>query len=365
MTTSLPIECPIECPICFDNVGNEYIECHNLSCHTKMCIDCADAYLDSSISDKLIPNCPGCNTQYIHRNFKSFSNLVKKYNRACLFKLITVNGDKARKDLEIINRLERLREARNVFIKSKFPAAIVLTAQIAMPRKLSKLDKQIKDSITAQSNKSSRTCMNLTCNGSLNSELNCMTCNTSFCKECETRIAPGHICKQSDIESVKVVNESVRCPNCNLPIIKDVGCDHITCANCNTKFFYTNGNEGGGGSHVTPINKVETKILLSENYNEYLSSAGIMDLMVRLEGLQPRKANEIPINKHLLTFYRNGMVEDPKLLDDLAKSCDKYFLARYKNHIFQTLINDVESLIIDKSLTSSKMLVVIEKLEKI
>lgn len=354
-----------ECPICFEKIGENSIECKNFSCDDKICFDCADTYLNISINDKLIPTCPSCKAFYLRSNFKSTPDLMTKYNKSCLLQLINDNGDQARKKYEILTVIEGLRNERKVFIEKKFPAAIALTARITMPAKLRLLDKQIKDRISDQSKKSHRICMNLTCNGSLNSELICMTCSTHFCKDCENKINIGHICKQSDIDSVKTVNDSVRCPGCNLPIIKTHGCDSITCANCKTNFTYTDGIKGGHGSYVTPIAALNTKILLSQQYHQYLVNKGLLTLMTYLEALQPNEQVENPVNKFLLNFYIGGMVEDPNLLDDLSRSYEKHILYKYRNQLYQTIVTEIENLIINDKLTLSNISNFIEKLSNL
>ena len=100
--------------------------------------------------------------------------------------------------------------------------------------------------------------MNLYCNGFLDEKLVCMTCHTSFCLQCEKLLTSDHKCRPEDIESISVIKDMIHCPQCQLPVFKDVGCDSITCSNCGQLFKYSTGEKGGHGSINAPI-KLETK----------------------------------------------------------------------------------------------------------
>lgn len=232
-----------ECIVCFETMQQNYIRCRSRSCTTIMCRECMKFYIDLSLTEKSIPKCPTCSRCYIYSDVMNFPDLIPLYNKCCLNELINKHGDNARKDVEIKNKLELLRTQRQVFINQRFPKAIYYTAALIMPSKLRRLDKQITTKVTNQSKNSKRICINLTCTGSLDSNFSCLSCGTNFCMNCERRKDNNHICNPLDIESIKAVRNIVRCPSCNLPIIKGEGCDNMTCANCGQFFLYNTGEK--------------------------------------------------------------------------------------------------------------------------
>ena len=118
---------------------------------------------------------------------------------------------------------------------------------------------QLEADITKSSN--CRTCPGIDCSMVAYSETPtdctaaCNKCQTSFCFRCgEEPHAPA---KCSDVEDfLPLLNSSEymikkhakRCPgpNCNVPIEKNEGCNHMTCTNCKTHFCWICLSEIGG-----------------------------------------------------------------------------------------------------------------------
>ena len=63
----------------------------------------------------------------------------------------------------------------------------------------------------------------------------------------------------------------VECPKCKVKVEKIDGCDAITCAVCNTNFWYTTGEEGDAGNHGKFVQVVMRSYNISSMYSSKLS----------------------------------------------------------------------------------------------
>ncbi len=341
-----------ECSICFDRIV-DYIKCNDVRCDTKVCKECMKTYLRVSLSQNVIPKCCGtvCNRYYVLSNFKTFDELKATYAECCFNELFKNHGETSRKQVEIETNMEALRRARGVFIEEKFPVAIAYTAKMIMPQRLKKLDVQIKNKIEQQTKASKRTCMNLTCSGSLDDSFVCLTCATQFCMECERRKDNNHICLQSDVDSLKSIKLMIKCPECKIPIIRSQGCPNMTCANCGQHFIYTTGEKGGGGGHVTRIAAPKTKRLISEIYADELNKMKLLDHVHRFELNQPNGSDHKQMQNIFISYYKNGCNRTAKLDMTLALAFEKYIITTDAHNKFQQACNELENHIRDSSLT--------------
>lgn len=74
------------------------------------------------------------------------------------------------------------------------------------------------------------------------SSATCSQCNTVICVDCHEPRKNDHVCKKSDLDSVREVKMSSKpCPGCKVPISKIYGCDHMWCSQCHTKFSWNSG----------------------------------------------------------------------------------------------------------------------------
>ena len=354
-----------ECSICFEAIGQqntliptplnaEHVKCKNKSCLSVVCLDCMRTYINFCLTDNHIPKCPNitCGRYYLLSNIYRFPHLREPYAKCCLNELLGKHGDIARKTVEIHTNIETLRRVREAFIAERFPQAIGYTAAIIMPHKLRRLDKQITDRIQAQTLNTNRTCMNLTCNGSLNENFVCLSCDTVFCLECEKRKDAGHVCNPTDIESVRAIRDMIHCPNCHLPIIRSEGCDNMTCANCGQHFLYTTGEAGGGGGHVTQIEAPKAKALLSFEHHSLLNELGLTPLMLEIEALEPRTTDAKPLTNVLMDYYKNNEVSTPQLEIELARAFERHIVRIQTNKRYHQALNEIESLIINRNISA-------------
>lgn len=343
-----------ECSVCFiEDQKENMVTCFDKSCNSFICLDCTISYFKICNKDKKIPRCPSvsCNSYILYRNIKNFGKIIGIYNHCCFKELVMEHGNKSRKEIEIENSLQKLRQERKVFIQDKFPKAISFTASLIMSQKINRLEKNLVNKILQEFEKSSRICMNITCDGSLTKDLICLTCSTVFCKDCEKIKEEGHICNKEDVESINEIKNTTRCPTCKLPVFKDEGCDQITCSNCNTNFIYGTGKEGGLGNHGANSKNinVKDKILLSSHYNQYLSDNNLLDLVLKIESMKPKSQNN-NINTVIKTYYKNkeelnsDIKELCKLKNKLAKSFDRYINNKENIRLYHKKMNQLEGL---------------------
>lgn len=346
-----------ECSVCFENVPdleNNIIKCKNRGCSATVCIDCMQSYINFSLIDNRIPKCPNiaCGRYYVLSDVHRFPHLRGPYAKCCFNELLGKHGDKARKTVEIRANIETLRRVREAFINERFPIAIGYAASVIMPHKLRRLDKQLRDRIHEQTVNTNRICMNLTCNGSLNENLVCLSCDTAFCLECERRKDDRHVCASADIESVRAIKEMIHCPNCHLPIIRSDGCNNMRCASCGQHFLYATGEAGGSGADVTQIEPPKAKHLLSVIHQQILNELHLLPLMLEIERLEPTITDDKSLTNILINYYKNNQISTPQLELDLAFAFQKYIVRINTNKRYHQALSEIESHIINRTVSA-------------
>lgn len=67
----------------------------------------------------------------------------------------------------------------------------------------------------------------------------CTICLTRFCTQCYDLQMENHVCKETDLESIRNIKKSSkRCPSCGIHITKVSGCSQMWCVKCHTAFDY-------------------------------------------------------------------------------------------------------------------------------
>lgn len=351
----------MECTVCFEpiltlaNGGITGVRCKRRTCTTAMCVPCVTEYLDVALSEKRVPKCP-CGTFYLLSDLPP--GLGPKYGQCCLADLVSQHGDTVRKKWEVQNVLVTLRQARLTFLTQRFPAAITYTAQVIMPHKLRALDKQIVDKAkeTVISNK--RVCMNLTCNGPLDENLTCMTCQTLFCGDCEKVKRPGvpHACNPDDVASVQAIRQFVKCPHCNLPIQRSMGCDFMTCANCNKHFNYQNGTATEYGNHgqnteIRPQTTDGGRRLFSVVHADLVQELGLINQILRFEAAAPKVVDTTVLTNVLMLYYKNNQISTPEIELELARAFEKYMVSAHIQNRYQRAASELEGKLLNRTLS--------------
>lgn len=352
-----------DCLICFCPIEDFSYTCGDPLCMSKTCHECTEALINYSEGEQVIPKCPSekCNSYYLLSGLKTISNeTLKKYNKACLDYMLKDKGEKVQKKMEQDKILERLRKERMQFIQENFPPAIALVATLTFGTKMRRLEKQRTQAIAEKMNASHRICMNLYCNGHLDDTLTCMTCTTKFCQKCEKILKDGHKCRKEDIDSIEMINDMIHCPECKLPVFKDVGCDSITCSNCNTLFKYSTGERGGHGSSNAKI-QLEVKRKLSFMYREELNDDLAVELLLQIESKEPPVLTETGIMNAIKLLYQTKDTE--KAAKQLAKRLDAYMRNKYDIRNYQHTLGEVEELLQKKELTIEQLTMFIDRLD--
>lgn len=246
------------CVICGDDEikEGETISCFNDSCDCIMCTECTTNYLQLCKNERKVPSCvnTGCTGEIL------VSSLTKKIDIELYHQLLFdyVKVFYSNETSETVSKnvlLKRLKQDRLDFVEKSFPLAIKQVIKIAFKRQLIGIkNKQLSEAVRELNLK----CFNLFCDGKLDSEYNCVYCNTTFCNECEVALSVNtkvpHTCKTEDIESLKFVSSLIKCPKCRLPIQRSYGCNQMTCTSCQTHFDYSTGKViNYGNNHNDPF----------------------------------------------------------------------------------------------------------------
>ncbi len=95
-------------------------------------------------------------------------------------------------------------------------------------------------------------CPDSICNGSLNDEYNCVSCQKKYCKDCFEILNENHECNE-DLKAtvLQIKKEAKPCPNCGTMISKISGCSQLFCTNinCGTAFNWNTGEIEKGIIH--------------------------------------------------------------------------------------------------------------------
>lgn len=349
----------MECQICYTEytLSTDKIHCNNYRCDQYICVDCMSIYLKVSTTDKQIPICPdkNCKYPYTLKNLIYADHLRAIYINCCFLELSVKQGSAVLELIDQDNIVERLKRNRQIFIVENFPKAISVVATLIMKSKLNKISKQALNASKKTVFDTSKKCMNLICNGSLDSNFVCILCLTRFCPTCEMMFEPNHVCNKDILESIESMKQYTKCPRCSLPIEKSEGCNNMTCVSCKQNFTYSNGVAGPGGSHNKEI-QFREKTLLSIEYKDYLIDIGLIDIIIEIESLQPKKESITQINNILKLYFLDT---NEKYLINLAEAYENYTLQKYMYITYNNVLVQIEKYIISKQLTKKYLLEVL------
>lgn len=192
---SVPSSSHVECPFCLDEL-DEFIE---LSCGHKYCKECLIGWFTSQIDDRRLEMvCDTCRCPVEGWVLEALlpPDLLEKYSKFSLDKLLETEF--------------------NLFY---CPV---------------------------------QTCKNIVEAALGSRHVKCPECKTEFCMECKTEWHKGATCakyqewalenKNADaltMNFLKGGKGTKRCPNCNVWVEKNGGCDHMTCKRCSHHFWWS------------------------------------------------------------------------------------------------------------------------------
>ena len=240
--------------------------------------------------------------------------------------------------------ISKLREERNVFIKNTFPIGVQNVIDMCLKHKLNKINKNNQAIIDDIVNSPHR-CMLSYCNGTLNDDFKCSKCDTQFCKDCERKKNVDHVCKESDLESMKFMGTIGKCPSCKIPIEKSQGCRSMKCASCGTMFDYYTGiksDHGGSNDSVTLKESVKLSYMYRGIYDE--------NIIRRLQSFEYRLPNHNDekklgrIIKVVTEYVNNGKNDADVYASRVAELYNDYVISKDRYRNYMQKISEIEDL---------------------
>lgn len=333
-----------ECVVCYENTGT--ISCCENNCDVRICRECILLLIEYSGNNKTLPKCVGrdCGGQYLYSIMNKLQSEKHKdiYEKLCLNHFIEEKKNDIGKLIEKEKMLEDLRASRKVFIEKKFAPSISLVANLAFGKRMKKAEiavseKVIQKVLSAPVTKEyKRRCMNLVCKGFLDDNLQCALCSTKFCKDCEFPLSVNHVCKEENKESIKAMENFVRCPGCSLVTERASGCLSMTCSNCQTKFEYNTKTFGGHGGHYDKL-EVNEEYVLSFALKEKLSPKRLI-LLKEIEKKEPKEFQ----NEEFIILIKKHVLDNVDVKMDLAKSYEKYVLNKIERKNYAITMLQIE-----------------------
>jgi len=326
------------CTICFCTEGFS-LKCVDNSCTTHVCEDCFVVYLNHCLNENSLVKCLNqfCKFYILSDSFNS-TDYYPLYKKVIINAFMYSQGSEVTDKIIMTKMITDLRSERKRFIK-EFPLAIKLIINVALQKKLNSIDKHnklfMKDLVTS----ANRLCMISHCNGKLAANFECLKCSTKFCKLCEKILKENHICSENDVESLKLISQIIKCPNCLIPIEKSQGCNNMTCASCKTNFLYKTGQISAHGSRNVIINPQKTKFKFDFKQKYPIR---ITNLLYKVEYLEPPEPSTVILNnvieKLIFSTENNLPIND----DEVLKSFEKYIKNKINYIKFMSIIADIQ-----------------------
>ena len=342
----------MECAICYD-VCPKTIKCADYFCTCRICNDCLSNYLDVAVKESLLPICigTGCQAPYLFEHVEPLSvDLSYKFQAACYNNQVQQNKGKIDENARQKQVIEDLRNERTKYLRTTFPIAIRLVAEITCKSNLNRVK------IEKVKNNFGRICMNSFCPGTLGQDLVCTLCSSKFCEKCEMLILKDHQCRSEDLESVNLAKSLPQCPNCGLHLAKDKACDHVRCGVCGTKFIYGTDKLGGSGGHTKMV-EITTKQILSTKYQDELPAETLQALVV-LEQREPKPPSYAPVLNVVKKLLTQQIIDKKKLVVVL----DGYHKGKQQCKRYARYMIEVEKSINQKKLTPEMVRSIIQVL---
>lgn len=341
----------ISCCICYYQIDSG-LKC--TGCGSVVCDECCTEYFKVSQEQRIVPKCtsPTCNSLIFYSDVpkrleKSFSECMKAY-------LLTNPDEKVQMKMSKEAMVQKVRKEKLEFAVENFPEAVLFMANICMSKKLKTLTKKQKQKIeNIITETAKRSCFNQLCHGKLSSDMICCLCETSFCPRCESKKeSPDHECKKEDLESLEEIRNSKKCPECQTPIFKHVGCEMMTCTVCKTNFHYGSGEKTEHGNNHNKNLNLKNHTYLHVTYESELTNLGenlYTDIM-HFENSVHIKKDSSSLANALVMLYNSP--NDFKLLKVAMKCFEQTRKDQVHNKMYASAVLEIEKLILSKKLTS-------------
>jgi uncharacterized Zn finger protein (UPF0148 family) len=342
----------INCSICFES-AKKFVTCGAPDCDVATCADCINDLVSYCYREdgKSVPSCPGstCSRKYLVSRIENAltNSSTRKYEEICAFRLDSFDTEKSNR--EVKNKmLTEFRKSRVDAIKT-FPAAIAKLAEICFKNKMLHIDRDNRRVIENLLSKT-RSCPDVLCDGRLaivnNGQFECIKCENTLCGKCDELIKSKtlHVCDQRNVDTVNYINLLVMCPKCKLPVVKNYGCDYVTCAICKTNFNYQSGAVSIAGNHqnvtVTLAKQKTLMTIIDDEAFSSLSTSVQLEYIALFERINARKPNPIQTAKSaaISAAKRYEHLSRNRAKCKLYASCLKTIFEHYEN---RTLTIDV------------------------
>lgn len=350
------------CIVCFES-SLWTVKCENKGCSTVMCEGCFNDYVKFCGGENILPKCPNtnCNTEYLYGTFKGKERVYYDI----LHKYLKSHQDFSSYQ-DVVNEqslIAKFKQEKLKFLREKCPPAIRKVAEIALKKKMNEVDKNNKMFIREMNLKANKNCMNLFCTkGKLveyGDNYKCNLCEQEFCKKCEGKAKVGHICKQEEVESLRMIQNMVKCPKCLLSIQRSYGCNAMTCTMCGTHFDYSTGKEGTHGNNhneslqVHNYSRYKPYLELKDSYDEKIGvlllklqdkvpkivgPEGVVGVMAKLEG------GESCLKDLVIKYgeYRVAMVEQKRYYKMMSLLQDYHMEGKLTVEVLERIIESLK-----------------------
>ncbi len=352
------------CALCFYSLETEEkkFPCGNPKCVNKICFDCFRHLIHYSYENKVLPSCPvqNCREIYLDSDLNGLNlSLKEKYRTACFDFFLKSDGDSIQKDILEREIIDKIRADKLQFLEKSFPPAVGLVSRVAFKQKLHKINEHKKELVHLKLTSNKKKCFFQSCNGFLDENDKiwvCFSCESRFCKKCEKEIDVSrlerHHCNENDVQSLAIINGMIRCPGCDIPVFKNVGCDFITCSNCSTNFHYKTGEISNHGSTNVKIQLAPEQRLLSALYRNELNEK-TMELILLIESLRPPVVSKDIILRPIHRSLKNNNVTNRKNNEkELVYLLEKYTRYKYNARDYVQTISKIEKRFLSSSCSS-------------
>ncbi|NBT69076.1 MAG: hypothetical protein EBT78_15090 [Betaproteobacteria bacterium] len=273
-----------DCLICcepFNKSCHLPVECEQVGCKYKACLECVRAYLLTSVNE---PHCMECKVNWSAK----FMLVLKK---GWLSDTYRPHREKFLCDIELAKLAETMPAAENYKAWKNQEAVVEALRQkyLAVKRELevisdeltkaARLSSQLKHGKETKEEKKEffMPCPAVNCNGLLSTQYKCGICDMFTCADCHEVIGTSkmeaHTCDPNNVASALAIKkETKQCPGCHNRIYRIEGCSQMWCTGCHTAFDWNTGR------------KVETGQLHNPHWLEYQRGLGTV----------PRAPGDVP-----------------------------------------------------------------------
>lgn len=246
-----------ECTVCCEvyNKSNHLpIECEQVDCKYKVCLECVRIYLLTSVNE---PHCMECKANW---TAKFMLNLRKGW----LTDVYRPHREKFLCDIELSKLAETMpdaerykswkrQEAITTTLKSQyFEMKLELEKIQTKINQSSRLAQQFKYGTAAHKEEKKEffmPCPAVGCNGMLSTQYKCGICEQFACHDCHevigiSKTATEHTCDPNNVASALAIKKDTKqCPGCHNRIFRVEGCSQMWCTGCHTAFDWNTGRK--------------------------------------------------------------------------------------------------------------------------